>query len=160
MFERRLTEICAYAAEAAEFPARRRAAGLSFRSSATPSDYHVGRTNINRSSVPTVERSQDSPRDVHNPRDMSRQSMPAVRNLMSRSRSRDRHGSSAEFEEGSLIVARGVGPASALSGVAEAPAEVGDALAAARQDHRSRRMLVQRSDSAKMGPLETHQEVV
>ena len=107
-----------------------------------------------------VERSEDSPRDVYNPRrDMHRQSMPAMRNLMSRSRSRDRQSGSGGVEEGQVEVARGVGPASALSGVAEAPDGVGDALAAAREDHRSRRSMVQRSDSARMGPLETHLEV-
>ena len=56
-------------------------------------------------------------------------------------------------------VARAVGPTSGLAGVAEAPEGVGDALAAAREDHRSRRMLVQRSDSARMGPLEVFPEV-
>jgi len=47
-----------------------------------------------------------------------------------------------------------------LPGVAEAPEGVGDALAAAREDHRSRRLLVQRSDSAKMSPLEMLPEVM
>ncbi len=92
------------AAEAAEFPARRRAGGASFRSSTNPAAFHVGRGNsdtahMHRNSVPAVERSQDSPRDVHRPRDMARQSMPAMRNLMSRSRSRDRHAASAADEE-------------------------------------------------------------
>ena len=50
----------------------------------------------------------------------------------------------------------------ALAGVAEAPAGVGEALAAAREDHRnnSRRHLVLRSDSAKMSALEALPEVV
>ena len=89
------------AAEAAEFPARRRAAGASFRSQPTPSDYHVGRgSNMNRHSVPMVQRSEDSPRDVHNPRDIARQSVPAsMRRVMSRSRSRDRGGPSNAEEE-------------------------------------------------------------
>ena len=56
-------------------------------------------------------------------------------------------------------VTRAVGPSSGMAGVAEAPAGIGDALAAAREDHRSRRMLVQRSDSARMGPLEVFPEV-
>ena len=57
-------------------------------------------------------------------------------------------------------VTRAVAPTGGLPGVAEAPEGVGDALAAAREDHRSRRLLVQRSDSAKMGPLEMLPEVM
>ena len=59
-------------------------------------------------------------------------------------------------------VARAVGPTSALQGVAEAPAGVNDELAAAREAHRSsQRLLVMRSDSARLGlPLDTHQEVI
>ena len=92
------------AAEAAEFPARRRAGGASFRSSTNPAAFHVGQGNsdtahMHRNSVPAVERSQDSPRDVHRPRDMARQSMPVMRNLMSRSRSRDRNTASAADED-------------------------------------------------------------
>ena len=86
-----------YAVEAAEFPARRMAVGASFRSQPTPSDVRRGRDNtLNRSSVPTVERSADSPRDVHNPRRMHRQSLPAM-GMMSRSRSRDRGNSSVSL---------------------------------------------------------------
>ena len=59
-----------------------------------------------------------------------------------------------------MEVTRAVAPTGGLPGVAEAPEGVGDALAAAREDHRSRRLLVQRSDSAKMGPLEMLPEVV
>ncbi len=92
------------AAEAAEFPARRRAGGPSFRSSTNPAAFHVGQGNtdtahMHRNSVPAVERSEDSPRDVHRPRDMARQSMPVMRNLMSRSRSRDRHTASPADED-------------------------------------------------------------
>ena len=92
------------AAEAAEIPARRRAGGLSFRSSTNPAAFHVGQANsdtahMHRNSVPAVERSQDSPRDVHRPRDMARQSMPVMRNLMSRSTSRDGNTASAADEE-------------------------------------------------------------
>ncbi len=105
-----LIHICLYsqplsnAAEAAEFPARRRAGGASFRSSTNPAAFHVGQGNsdtahMHRNSVPAVERSQDSPRDVHRPRDMARQSMPVMRNLMSRSRSRDRNTASAAAQE-------------------------------------------------------------
>ncbi len=39
-------------------------------------------------------------------------------------------------------VTRAVAPTGGLPGVAEAPEGVGDALAAAREDHRSRRLLV------------------
>ncbi len=92
------------AAEAAEFPARRRAGGPSFRSSTNPAAFHVNQGNsdtahMHRNSVPAVERSEDSPRDVHRPRDMARQSMPVMRNLMSRSRSRDRTASAAAEEQ-------------------------------------------------------------
>lgn len=161
----KLTELAAIdPAEAAEIPARRRAGGLSFRSSTNPAAFHVGQGNsdtahMHRNSVPAVERSQDSPRDVHRPRDMARQSMPVMRNLMSRSTSRDRNTASAADEE-HMEVTRAVAPTGGLPGVAEAPEGVGDALAAAREDHRSRRLLVQRSDSAKMGPLEMLPEVV
>lgn len=82
--------VVAHAAEAAEFPARRMAAGASFRSQPTPSDVRRGSdTNMRRNSVHTVERSADSPRDVHNPRGMHGQSLPP-RQMMSRSGSRDR----------------------------------------------------------------------
>lgn len=59
-------------------------------------------------------------------------------------------------------VARAVGPVSALQGVAEAPAGINNELAAAREAHRSsQRLLVMRSDSARLGlPLETHQESI
>lgn len=93
-----LSDKCfARAVEAAEFPARRMAAGTSFRSQPTPSDVRRSRdTNFSRNSVATVERSADSPRDVHNPRNMHRQSLPAMR-VMSRSRSRDRGNSSSSL---------------------------------------------------------------
>lgn len=59
-------------------------------------------------------------------------------------------------------VKRAVGPGSALQGVAEAPAGVNDALAAAREDYRSNKLfMATRSDSARMPrPLETLREVV
>lgn len=84
----------AIAAEAAEYPARRLAAGATFRTQPTPADMQRGRAdNMNRNSMPAaVERSGDSPRDVH------RQSLPA-RLIMPRSRSRDSNGSSTTAEE-------------------------------------------------------------
>ncbi|KAL3131798.1 hypothetical protein ABBQ38_007514 [Trebouxia sp. C0009 RCD-2024] len=144
-------------AEAAEYPARRLAAGATFRTQPTPADMQRGRgDNMNRHSMPAVERSGDSPRDMH------RQSLPA-RLIMPRSRSRDSNGSSTTAEEqaAGIEVRRAIGPGGPLQGVAEAPAGVNDVLAAAREDHRSsRRCLAQRSDSALMGrPLETHQEL-
>lgn len=145
-------------ADAAELPARRRA-GLSFRASVVPSQPVSGAPNLNRSSASSVERSADSPRDMHmhsgRALDLHRFSMPAQRRASSRSRSRPRgsRGSSNNLE-GQMEAA--------LAGVAEAPAGVGEALAAAREDHRnsSRRHLVLRSDSARMSALEALPEVV
>lgn len=67
------------------------------------------------------------------------------------------HGALLQIE-----VTRAVGPGSALQGVAEAPAGVNEALAAAREDYRSNKLfMASRSDSARMArPLETHHEVV
>ena len=115
---------------------------------------------MHTSSVPAVEHSEDSPRHVHSPQGMHRQSMPVSRAHPSRSR-RNRITSSVT-EDAHVEVTRAVGPADALLGVAEAPQGVGDALAAAREDYRSsRRALVQRSDSAllaDLSPLHTHQD--
>lgn len=59
-----------------------------------------------------------------------------------------------------IEVTRAVAPESVLQGVAEAPEGVNDALAAAREDYRSKKHLLSvRSDSARlMRPLETHHE--
>ena len=75
------------AADAAELPARRRA-GLSFRASVVPSQPVTGGPNLNRSSASSVERSADSPRDMHSgwALDLHRFSMPAQRRASSRSR--------------------------------------------------------------------------
>ena len=76
------------------------AVGASFRSQPTPSYVRPGRgqdSNLDTGSMPGVERSADSPRDVHNSRrDMQRQGLPGMR-VLSRSRSRDRSGRSGSL---------------------------------------------------------------
>lgn len=99
-----LSKCFACAAEAAEYPARRLAAGATFRTQPTPADMHRGRANnpgSNSSSMPAVERSGDSPRDVH------RRSLQA-RGIMPRSRSRDSNGSSTTAEDQAVGVSRSI----------------------------------------------------